>query len=146
MHIERHTSIAYSINGVIAFTLRNAYLGRCAAGRYNLGSKTVLRVVILFVVAFAAEKLLSGIDEIGWYISVFVAVYVTGRVLFSHRGRVATAYLEDVLLGLFLCVGIASLAWYFDGQISVYSGKTGGPGVPAAVFSLIEEFVDNTHS
>jgi len=111
-----------------------------------LGSKTMLRIVALLIVALIVQKLLSGISEIGWYISVFVAVYLTGKILFLHRRKLATAYLEDVLLGFVLCIGIACLAWYFDGQISLYSGKTGGPGVPAVVFALIDEFVDNAQS
>jgi len=111
-----------------------------------LGSKTMLRIVALLMVALIVQRLLSGISEIGWYISVFIAVYLTGKILFSHKRKLATAYLEDVLLGFVLCIGIACLAWYFDGQISLYSGKTGGPGVPAVVFALIDEFVDNAQS
>ena len=87
----------------------------------------MLRIVALLTVALIVQKLLSGINDIGWYISVFVAVYLTGKILFSHKRKLASAYLEDVLLGFVLCIGVACLAWYFDGQISLYSGKTGGP-------------------
>ncbi|HHY69272.1 MAG TPA: hypothetical protein PLB36_06880 [Bacillota bacterium] len=111
-----------------------------------MGSKTWVSVLILFMVAFAAQKVLSGVGDGVWFVSVFVVVYLLGKVILSGRNGLDTVYLEEIFFELVLCVALALMAWYLDGQISVYTGKSGGPAVPAVLFSLVEEFVGDSHS
>lgn len=95
--------------------------------------------------SFIAEKLLAGFPKPLWFVGVFLIVYVIARFAFSRDTGKVFAYLEDLFLGMGVCLGLGILAWYADSQISLYSGKHGGPAVPAVVLALADVFVTETH-
>lgn len=111
-----------------------------------MGSRTFVGVFMLFVAAFAAQKVLCTVGDVAWFISVFIVVYLLGKILLPDRRGVDTVYLEEVFFELGLCVALALMAWYLDGQMTARTGRSGGPAVPAVLFSLVEKFVDNSHS
>ncbi len=107
--------------------------------------KTRNGVIITLVTALLAEKIMAKLPGPVWFTGVFIIVYVVARVCFPREGSVVAAYFEDVFLGLLLCVGIGIMAWYLDGQISIYTGKSGSPAIPAFVFAVITTLTFNTH-
>ncbi|HHY17744.1 MAG TPA: hypothetical protein GX524_06670 [Firmicutes bacterium] len=109
-----------------------------------MGSITRNGALMLLAVAFFAQRILSGLPGPFWFVSVFLTVYVMGR-LFAGKGTMFPAYFEDVFFGLLLCAGLGVFAWYLDGQMSVYTGKSGGPAVPAIVYAIIDALTVNSY-
>ncbi len=102
-------------------------------------------VILTVVAAFLAERLLVDLPGPLWFAGVFLVVYMIARFAFSRDTEKVFAYFEDLFLGVGICLGLGILAWYADLQISVYSGKHGGPALPAVVLALVDTFVNETH-
>ncbi len=94
-------------------------------------------LAITFLAAFAAEKILIKLPRMFWYISVFLIVYTVGKLCLQRGTAYPSGYLEDLFSALRICFGLAVLAWYADLQISLYTGKHGGPAIPAVVLAVV---------
>lgn len=106
-----------------------------------MGSRNRSHVLILIAIAFIAQKVFSTLPGHAWFVSVFLTVDIAGKFLLAGKDALLPSYLEDMLLGLLLCAGLGALAWYLDAQISIYTGKAGGPAVPALVFAILDVII-----
>lgn len=103
-------------------------------------SNTRRGVIITLISAFLLERGLSPLSGPVWFVGVFLGVYVIARCCLRLSTSSAPAYFEDIFFGLAVCIGLGLFAWYADSQISIYTGKHGGPAVPAVIFALVDRF------
>ncbi|MGI6620926.1 MAG: hypothetical protein ACOX35_05685 [Bacillota bacterium] len=108
-------------------------------------SKARRGVIVTLVSAFVLEKALRSLQGPLWFTGVFLGVYIIAALCFRRDSAQLTAYFEDVFFKLAVCIGLGLLAWYADGQISIYTGKHGSPAIPAAVFALADRLTSETH-
>ncbi len=98
-------------------------------------------MLILLAIAFIAQKVFSKLPGPAWFVSVFLAVDIAGKFLLAGKDTLLPSYFEDMVFGFLLCSGLGALAWYLDAQISVYTGKAGGPAVPALLFAILNVII-----
>jgi len=94
------------------------------------------RLLKLIAAAFLAERVLNKLPQPAWFVLVFVLVYAVDNI---HRvvNKATPQYLDDILLEVTFCAALGALASYLDSQCSIYTGKHGGPAVPALVVVLM---------
>ena len=103
-----------------------------------MGANIITKLLMILAVAFLAQWWFSQFPGPFWFIAVFLLVGIAVRFLISPKDGLMTSYLEDVVLSLVFCALLGALAWYIDTQISVYTGKAGGPAVPALVLGFTD--------
>lgn len=108
-------------------------------------SNTSRGVIVTLVSAFVLEKALEPLKGPFWFVGVFLGVYIIAVFCFRSNNVQLTAYFEDALFKSAVCIGLGLLAWYADGQISMYTGKHGSPGIPAVIFALVDRLTTEAH-
>ena len=103
-----------------------------------MGANRIIKFLMVLVVAFLAQWWFSQFPGPLWFIAVFLLVGIAVRFLVSPKDGLMPSYLEDVVLSLVVCALLGALAWYLDTQISGYTGKAGGPAVPALVLGFTD--------
>ncbi len=108
-------------------------------------SNTRNGVIITLAAALLAERVLAKLPRHLWFVSVFLVAYMAARFCLPSGTSPVPEYFEDMFFGLAVCIGLGVLAWHADAQISVYTGKHGGPAIPAFVFALVYTLTAGTH-
>ena len=96
------------------------------------------RTLKLLVAALVADKLLGGLhNALLQFVAVFLTVFVAENLRIATRAD-NVLYVEDMVTGVLKYAGVGLLCWWLDAALSLYTGRHGGPVLPAVLFAVID--------
>ena len=91
------------------------------------------RALLLFVLAFIAERVTHELPSDLWFVTVFAAVFLFDNVDRLRSSAPRPLFVEDIVLGILLYAGFGYLSSLLDTVLFSYTGKHASPAIPATI-------------
>ena len=95
--------------------------------------------LLLFVLAFIAERVTHGMPPGLWFVTVFVAVFLFDNIDRLRSGAVRPLFVEDIVVGILFYAGFGYLSSLLDGVLFAYTGKHASPAIPATILAVLDK-------
>jgi len=95
-------------------------------------------LTLLLGTSLLAERAFSSLPSKVWFVVVFLSVCGVKMLLRAVCQRNQPVYLEDILWELVVYLSLGLLAAFLDQEFWTYTGRHGGPAIPALILSFVD--------